>query len=322
VPTHHLVAVLETLSVQTDLSGVLAGGAAAGRALGTPWYLACLLRDDATGAWYLTALLDPVAQPVDLNRLRVSTGPFNFLPPEDIRLRPLPALLEVAWGAESCERLTDALGVELASAAPIPGPEGARGALVGLAMDAAAMPSLAGVLLHLSSVAARLLPPLQEATDSRILSLSALAERADGELARAKRYGRPLSVVTVLVPPEGETAAVGVRVARALRQWDFLGGVPWNKPWQIDSARPRFAAVLPETTAENAGGFIGRLAPRLPDCWFGVAAYPADGATFDALLSRACNAATESAHWLPPNEEASKPPRPAARRVWWRRAAS
>src|SRR5215207_1963952 len=76
--THQLVAVLEGLSAQVQLSGLLAGGAAAGAALGTPWYLACLLRDDATGAWYLTALLDPAAGPVDLGRLRVPAGPFDF----------------------------------------------------------------------------------------------------------------------------------------------------------------------------------------------------------------------------------------------------
>jgi hypothetical protein len=317
------VAVLEGLSAQTDLSGLLADGAAAGCALGSPWYLACLLRDDATGAWYLTALLDPVANPVDLSLLRVPSGPFDFRLPNDIRLRPLPAVMESAWGRSSCERLAGALGVTAAAGVAIPGPDGARGALVGLAVDAAAGPSLAGVLLHAGSTASRLLPPPVVATGPSILSMAALAERTAGELARAKRYGRPLALVSVLVPPEGEPASVGGHVARTLRQWDFFGGVPWNKPWQIDSARPRFAAVLPETTASAAGGFLGRLAPRLPDCWFGVAAFPADGATFEALLARACNTAEKSACWLPGGdaEEPLKSSRRSSRR-WWQRTQS
>jgi hypothetical protein len=320
---HQLVSVLEGLSVQSDLSGLLAGAAAAGVTLGTPWFLACLLREESTGAWYLTALLDPVADPVDLSRLRLPTGPFAFRPPDDARPRPLPALFEATWGTEKCERLVGALGVSLARGAVIPGPQGPRGALVGLAPDGATTPALAGVLVHASSVAVRLLPSAESEPGQRILSMAALAERAAVELARAKRYERPLSIVSVLVPPEQEIAPVGACIARTLREWDFHGGVPWNKPWQIDSARPRFAAVLPETTADNAIGFLRRLAPRLPECSFGVAAYPADGATFEALLTRACHSGRESAQWLLDGDaDAGGTRERSARRSWWQRVRS
>jgi hypothetical protein len=323
--TQRFVAVLEGLSAQLDLSSLLGRSAAAGWALGTPWYLACLLRDEATGAWYLTALLDPAGEPLELARLRAPTGPFSFQPPHDVGLQLLPALLGAAWGPVSCETLAEALGVSYAACAVIPGSDEARGALIGLVTEAdSATPLLAGVLLHAGSVASRLLPPPEVAPGTRILSFPVLADRTAVELARAKRYGRPLSLVSVLVPPESEPAAVGDHVARMLRQWDFLGGVHWNRPWQIDSARPRFAAVLPETTAASARGFLGRLAPRLPDCRFGVATFPADGATFEALLTRACGTAEEICNWLPVGEAelATRPARPAGRRSWWRRSRS
>jgi hypothetical protein len=323
--THRFVTVLEGLSAQVDLSGLLGRSAAAGWALGAPWYFACLLRDEATGAWYLTALLDPAGEPLELARLRVPAGPFSFQPPHDVRFRSVSTLLGAAWGPVSCDTLTEALRVSNAACAVIPGSDGARGALVGLVTEAdSATPLLAGVLLHAGSIASRLLPPPEAGPGTRILSFPVLADRTAVELARAKRYGRPLSLVSVLVPPESEPAAVGDHVARMLRQWDFLGGVHWNRPWQIDSARPLFAAVLPETTEASARGFLGRLAPRLPDCRFGVATFPTDGTTFEALLTRACGTAEESIYWLPAGEAelAARPARATGRRSWWRRSRS
>jgi hypothetical protein len=55
------------LCAQQDLAGLLHATAAAGRRFGMSWYIGCLLRDEATNAWYVTALLDPAGQPVDLS---------------------------------------------------------------------------------------------------------------------------------------------------------------------------------------------------------------------------------------------------------------
>lgn len=115
-------------------------------------------------------------------------------------------------------------------------------------------------------------------------------------------------------------APTAVRIARAIRSWDFVGRLEWNRPLAIDSAWPRFAVVLPETKEAGVRGLIRRLQTELPDCWFGFAGFPEDGGSFMSLTERACHTATRF-NAKPPAVpkpagavEAGQPPR-----SFWRR---
>lgn len=287
-----LFGAFSNLCSQRELGGLLRALAECGRRFGTPWHIGCLLRDDATDAWYVTALLDPSGRPVDLARLGVPAGPFPFSPPEGLKMEPVNDLMGASWGEIVCRSAEQHLGVSVALSAPIRDSGGTRGVLLALTTPGELSPVLPGIVAHAAIAAAHHLGPAGGLSGNGVLAPDLLIQRAEAELARAQRYHRSVSVLTVLLPTESDLAPTAVQIARAIRSWDFIGRLEWNRPLAIDSAWPRFAVVLPETREPGVRGLIRRLKSSLPDCWFGFASFPEDGGSFMTLVERACHTAT------------------------------
>jgi len=89
---------------QRGLAGVLDTIAGAGRLLGHPFALVCLLRDAGTDAWYTTALLDMDGRPLDFARMQVPAGPYLFEAPAGFAMQPLVETLAAAWGVPAARR--------------------------------------------------------------------------------------------------------------------------------------------------------------------------------------------------------------------------
>lgn len=308
------------LCAQRDLAGLLRVTAGSGQRFGMPWHIGCLLRDDATDAWYLTALLEPTGRPVDLMRLHIPSGPFPFHPPEGPEAKPLTALLSASWGDEACRMIAQQLG-GMALCAPISTGNGTQGALLALTAEQTIPPLLQGIFVHAAIAAAHQITPSAVAANNSVLAPETLVQRAEAELARAQRYHRSLSVVTVLLPKEHEMAPAATTIARAVRSWDFVGRLDWHRPLAIDSAWPRFAVILPETKEDGARGLVRRLKADLPDCWFGTAGFPEDGGSFASLVERACHSATRLSRngaSITTDAAAVDPAGPRPGRVWRR----
>lgn len=93
-----------------------------------------------------------------------------------------------------------------------------------------------------------------------LFSARALADRLASELARARRYRRPLAVLVARFErPEGDgegdrrIAALGQGLRAALRQTDFVAR----------AGRDEVAVVAPETSSTSAAALLDRLAEHL-----------------------------------------------------------
>ena len=113
-----------------------------------------------------------------------------------------------------------------------------------------------------------------------------LEERASTELTRARRYERPLSVVTVKVDAGGkravhEAANAGHALARELRVTDVVG---------ITEAGDA-VAILPETDRDVVADLVGRLAASVLAAGttgsIGTATFPDDAVTWRELKQAA-----------------------------------
>ncbi len=271
---HALLAVHQ----QTRLAGVLAAVATAGPRLGAPWYVACLLRDSGTGGWYVTALVDGGGRTASLERLEAPTGPLRFAPaPAAVdAVRPLAALLGDAWGPDFCAAFERRLGLVGALCAPIPGPQGVRGALIGLLTAAEPAPALGGVLLHGATAAARHLDQESAPAGDGVLDPQALAEQAGKEIARATRYHREMAVTLFETDSLATLARFGPVLVRSLRRWDLVGRWHSDRPWLV--------ACLPETGRGGARGLVRRLGGSLAGITHGAATFPEDGANLVRLV--------------------------------------
>lgn len=276
--TTTLVNALLAVHQQTRLAGVLTAVAAAGPRLGAPWYVACLLRDSGTGGWYVTAMVDGAGRTASLERLEAPTGPFAFAPAPaaaDVP-RPLAALLGEAWGPDFCAAFERRLGTVGALCAPIRGPRGVRGALIGLLTAAEPATALAGVLLHGAAAAARHLDQEQAPVSDGVLDPQALADQAGKEIARATRYHREMAVALFETDSLATLAHFGPVLVRSLRRWDLIGRWP--------SDRPQLVACLPETGRGGARGLVRRLGGSLAGIASGAATFPDDGANLVRLV--------------------------------------
>jgi hypothetical protein len=197
-----------------------------------------------------------------------------------------------SWGDAVCRSVEERMDIGMTLCAPIRTGDSTRGALVALVKhEQTVAPLLQSIFAHAAIAATHQIRPSDALSGNGVLPPELLVQRAEGELARAQRYHRALSVLTVLLPKERDLAPAAVLIARAIRSWDFAGRLEWNRPLAIDSAWPRFAVVLPETREAGARGLIRRLKADLPDCWFGTASFPEDGGSFMTLTERACHTA-------------------------------
>ncbi|WP_224371365.1 sigma 54-interacting transcriptional regulator [Hyalangium versicolor] len=115
------------------------------------------------------------------------------------------------------------------------------------------------------------------------LELGRFRQRVEEELERAVRYGRPVTLVTLLCQ-EGLDDAAATAIAGQLRFIDVLGR----------AGNGQLLILLPEVGGEAAGTVVARLVgARGGGEWrAGFACYPSDGCDVDTLLSGARSAAS------------------------------
>lgn len=272
--------VLLDVHTQTTFAGVMDAVVRAAGRLGLRGCLGSLLRDAGTEGWHLTALWDitPTPRPLDLRGLGVPLGPFEFVVPAAGAPRPLADLFGTAWGTEACAHLAHRLGVVTALSAPIVGPAGPRGALLALLPEPAPAALVVRLLGHAAVAAAGCLQREAPSGDG-VLDPATLAATAEEEIARARRYGRPLAVVAVRVERVADLAHVGRLVGQHLGRWDRVG--------RLATVAPALALVLPETDRGGALSLIARLRDALPGTPMAAAVFPHDGTTYPQLVEMA-----------------------------------
>jgi len=105
--------------------------------------------------------------------------------------------------------------------------------------------------------------------------------RGNEECDRARRYGRALSLAVIEPNREGDAWAVQGRVRDwlrdGMRQSDIAGYL----------GNGRFLVIMPEADLEAAGAVIARMKAENVATDAGIASYPDDGETFEALYKNA-----------------------------------
>jgi hypothetical protein len=273
--------VLLGLHTQPTFAAVMEALVRATRRLGLRCGIGCLIRDPGTDAWHLTALWDdaPTPGPLDLRSLGVPLGPFPFVPPAAGTVEPVERVFGHAWGLQACAALARRLVASGVLCAPVPGAEAPQGALLALLPDAAPVAVLSRVLAHAAVAAAARLERERTVAGDGVLEPAALAAVAEEELARARRYGRPLTVVALRVERLAELAGAGRLVGAHLGRWDRVG--------RLATTTPALALVLPETDRAAALAFVARLRSVLAGACMAAAVFPEDGCSFTQLVDLA-----------------------------------
>ena len=97
--------------------------------------------------------------------------------------------------------------------------------------------------------------------------------RADEEIARAKRYDQPFTVLLVAAKSRAALAAPRAALKTLLREVDFAGDLGTT-----------LAICLPNTTRGGAAIVVDRLVVAVPGMAVEVTEFPRDGKTLSALL--------------------------------------
>ena len=97
--------------------------------------------------------------------------------------------------------------------------------------------------------------------------------RADEEIARAKRYDQPFTVLLVAAKSRAALAAPRAALKTLLREVDFAGDLGTT-----------LAICLPNTTRGGAAIVVDRLVVAVPGMAVEVTEFPSDGQTLSALL--------------------------------------
>jgi GGDEF domain-containing protein len=99
--------------------------------------------------------------------------------------------------------------------------------------------------------------------------------RGEEEIARARRYGRALSLISAWAPTPEATAALAAHLRAGLRRTDLPGYLH----------NSHFVVLLTETGAEGGAIVLERIITTVGPGLRGAAvAYPDDGQSFDELL--------------------------------------
>jgi len=102
--------------------------------------------------------------------------------------------------------------------------------------------------------------------------------RGDEEIARARRYGKPLSIVSLWAPTPDTIARLAAHLQEHLRDTDLAGYLN----------NGHFVVILTETAADGANIVLWRALEAFgTEIDAAVVGYPADGDCFDALLEAA-----------------------------------
>lgn len=291
---------------QERLAGVLEAAVSAGQGLGLAAYVGAIMWDAASDAWFLTALYDTAARPVDLAPLGLPQGPFRWTVPPTGGLQHLDATFGEAWGADACGEIQWTLGATHAVVFPIRGELGARGAVIALLPLSPQTPAFAGLISHAATAAAQCLDHegLVDAT-AGVLRPHEFLLRAGRELDRATRYHRPLALIVFEVLRPADLIQFGPRLARSLRRWDIIG--------RIQGDLTGLCMALPEAGRQEARGLLGRLTNLPGGVRIGAVVFPEDGANLEALIELGRSRATDLQ--LTQESLTAEPPSP---QVWLR----
>jgi GGDEF domain-containing protein len=102
--------------------------------------------------------------------------------------------------------------------------------------------------------------------------------RADEELSRAARFNKSLALMSIWAGTPDEIAEAGAHLKEGLRDYDLAGYLN----------NGHFVALLTETDPDGARIVVQRVRQILgPTLLTGVAMFPGDGLTFEALLETA-----------------------------------
>lgn len=110
-----------------------------------------------------------------------------------------------------------------------------------------------------------------------------LAKRCEEECYRSERYDRPLSFILIELLATTDTAVVQRQVGAWVRKELRVTDIPARL-----SGR-RYAALLVETSLEEATIIAGRLRAAVRNVRIGLSHFPEDGATLDRLIAAAAN---------------------------------
>lgn len=273
---------------QERLAGVLEVTVSAGQGLGLPAYVGAIMWDAASDAWFLTALYDTAARPVDLAPLGLPQGPFRWAVPPAGGLQRLDATFGEAWGADACGEIEWELGATHAVVFPVRGELGARGAVIALLPLGPQTPAFAGLVSHAATAAAQCLDHevMVDAT-AGVLRPHEFLLRAGRELDRATRYHRPLSLIVFEVLRPADLVQFGPRLARSLRRWDIVG--------RIQGDLTGLCVALPDSGRGEARGLLDRLTNLPGGVRIGAVVFPEDGANLEALIELGRSRATDVA---------------------------
>ncbi len=97
--------------------------------------------------------------------------------------------------------------------------------------------------------------------------------RVDEEIARAKRYNLPFTVIGIRSHSAANLEAVRIATAGSLRDVDFAGDLGHQ-----------VALCLPNTSRSGAWNVVARLTEAAKGVDIKLSEYPADGATLSTLL--------------------------------------
>jgi|CXWL01.1.fsa_nt_gi hypothetical protein len=97
--------------------------------------------------------------------------------------------------------------------------------------------------------------------------------RIDEEIARAKRYGQPLTVIGISAPSKEALAQVRQTTQDSLREVDFAGDLG-----------QQVAVCLPNTSRSGAWNVVARMTESTKGIDVKLSEYPEDGVTLASLL--------------------------------------
>ncbi len=101
--------------------------------------------------------------------------------------------------------------------------------------------------------------------------------RADEEIKRARRYAKPVCLLSFWAADADMIATFGRYLHARLRDHDLAGYLN----------NGHFVVILPETSTDGAEIVFRRALEQFPTVEGAVAAYPDDGSSFDELLATA-----------------------------------
>lgn len=261
-----------------------------------------LLEDSAgliTSASWRSELNGPIALPADEAQPALSLLVDSEAPAEVVD-RP-GIIIGEPWTDAATEALRRATGFRFLAAAPVMSEGEPEGIFLLFCANSWPRDAAADAAAHAGSAIGNAVQLRESSrTTADMFMRGVIDEVGAREINRAERYGRPLSVAVIELPPEESTparlAASAALLARLMRLPDTAGHLDLH----------RAVVILPETPAAGGAAFLRRLrrqaGPDLAMLRMGASSFPDDGAKWAGLVETAIS----RLHVPPPEEPAAR----------------